>query len=56
MYYVGDDELTYRDYMITQELIANAMTEWEKSIVDKVSVTRGDESRINKSLVLSPAS
>lgn len=56
MYYVGDDELTYRDYMITQDLIANAMTEWEDGIVADVTVTRGDESRINKSLVLAPAS
>lgn len=56
MYYVGDTELNYRDYMITQTLTANEMSEWEKSISDAVTVTRGNESRINKSLILTPAS
>ncbi len=56
MYYVGDDDLTYRDYMITQTLISNAMTEWEEGIISAVTATPGDDSRINKSLVLTPAS
>ncbi len=56
VFYVGEDEMNYRDYMITQDLISNEMTEWHDSIVDAVTVKEGNESRINKSLVLVPKS
>lgn len=56
MYYVGDDELTNRDYQITQKLISDDMTAWEESVLGAVTATRGKDSRINKDLVYSPAS
>lgn len=56
VYYVGDDEQTYRQFSIEQTLIAEEMTKWEESIVDAVEVVRGDESKINKELILQPAS
>ena len=56
VYFVGDDDQTYRQYRIEQALIAADMTEWETSIVDAVEVVRGDESKINKDLILQPAS
>ena len=56
VYFVGDDEMNYRDYMITQDLISNEMTEWHDTIVDAVTVKEGNDSRIKKDLVLSPKS
>lgn len=56
VYFVGDDDQTYRQYRIEQALIAADMTEWETTIVDAVEVVRGDESKINKDLILQPAS
>lgn len=55
MYYVGDDELTNRDYQITQKLIANDMEAWEESVLGAVTATLGKDSRINKDLVYQPA-
>lgn len=55
MYYVGDDELTNRDYQITQDLISQDMTAWEESVTSVVTATLGNTSRINKDLVYMPA-
>lgn len=56
MYYVGDDELTNRDYQITQKLIADDMKVWEDSVLGAVTATKGKDSRINKDLIYKPAS
>ncbi len=53
MFYVGDDELTNRDYMINQQLLGEHMTAWEKEVVDAVSVTPGKTGRIQMDLVVS---
>lgn len=47
MYYVGDGELTNREYMLNQDLLSEHMTAWEKEIVDVVTVTPGKTSKIN---------
>ena len=52
MYYVGDDELSYRDYMITNELLDADLDTWYNSIVDAVTVVDGDLSRIKTGLIL----
>ena len=52
MYYVGDDELTYRDYMITEALRTADVEAWHSELMDAVTVTEGDISRINTALVL----
>ena len=56
MYYVGDDELTNRDYQITQKLISDDMKVWEDSVLGAVTATKGNDSRINKDLVYKAAS
>ena len=53
MYYVGDDELTYRDYMITQELENEDYTTWYEAIVEAAKLVEGDTSGLNRDLVLS---
>ncbi len=56
MYYVGDDETTYRDLLISQELEEKAYNAWYTSVVEAFDVTFADESKINRSYIISPAS
>ncbi len=53
MYYVGDDELTYRDSLIINEMTTAAMETWYNGIVDAATATEGNLSKVNTSLVLS---
>lgn len=55
MYYVGEDELTYRDFMIKEEMTNNDVSEWYEGIIEATTVVEGDSSKINKDLVFSPA-
>ena len=56
MYYVGDDEMTNRDYQITQKLIEADMKVWEEEVMAAVTATKGSDFLINKDLVFMPAS
>ena len=53
MYYVGDGELTNRDYMINEDLLSEHMTAWEAEIVDVVTATAGNTKRIKFDLTVS---
>ena len=53
MYYVGDDELTYRDYMISEDLRSADMEKWYKEILEPITITQGKTNRLNLDLVLS---
>ena len=53
MYYSGDSETNYRDYMIESELRENDTTEWYTALVEAMTVTDGDTKYIAKDLVLS---
>jgi len=54
MYYVGDDELSYRDHMITNDMLYEDMENWYNAIVDPVTATLMDTSKMNVGLILSP--
>jgi len=56
MYYVGDDELTYRDYMITSEMRAADQEEWYNGVLETVTTEIKDTSRLKLDMILSPAS
>lgn len=47
MYYVGDDELTYRDYMISEDMRAEDMQEWYDGILEGATITMGNIKRVN---------
>ncbi len=47
MYYVGDGDLTYRDFMITEDLRTADVEKWYKDIIDDVTVTVGNTKRVN---------
>lgn len=53
MYFVGDSDLTYRDYQISNELRSADVSDWYTSIVDGASVTEGETKYISMDLVLS---
>ena len=52
MYFVGDSEQTYRDYMIENKLASEDLAVWYESILENATVTEGDTSYIRKNLVL----
>ena len=53
MYFVGDSETNYRDYLITNELRTNDQETWYTGLCDALAITEGDTSYIAKDLVLS---
>lgn len=55
MYYIGADELTYRDYLITQDMTNEDMEAWYDGVLENVTVIEGNTSKINKGLVYSAA-
>lgn len=54
MYYVGDDELSYRDYMISEEMRAADQEEWYNGVLETVTTAQGDISKLTLDLVISP--
>ena len=52
MYYVGDDEMTYRDYMISEDLRAADIEEWHEGITKEVTLTAANTKRLNLDAVL----
>lgn len=53
MYYVGDTEMTYRDYMISEELRAEEAEAWFTGLTDALPAALGNTSKLNKDIVLS---
>lgn len=47
MYYVGDDEMTYRDYMIENTLRANDMEKWYTELVEAMPKSLKNTSHLN---------
>lgn len=53
MYYVGADELSYRDYLISNQIRNETMEAWYNEILATGTATLGDTSRLNKDIILS---
>lgn len=52
MYFSSYDELTYRDYMITEEMRGADQDEWYTSTVESASMELRNTSKVNTSLIL----
>ena len=52
MYYVGNDDMNYRDYMISEELRAADLEKWHTGIIDAATITAGNTKRLNLDAVL----
>ena len=54
MFYVGDSETTYRDYMIAEEMKAADIDEWYNGAVEAIAAETKDLSKLELDLVLNP--
>ena len=52
MYFVGDSDLTYRDYLITNELKSKDLDNWYSELVAATETTEGDTKYISQGLIL----
>ncbi len=52
MYYSSDDELTYRDYMISEDLRNADVTKWYDGINNAATITLDKTNRINTDLII----
>ena len=52
MYYVGQSELTYRDFQIDNSLRTEAVDTWYQGLLDANTVTEGDTKFLRKDIVL----
>ena len=53
MFYSGDSETNYRDYMVTNDLLAKDMEAWQKALVDAISLTEKNTKFVNKDYIIS---
>ena len=52
MFYVGDNAMSYRDYLITKDLRTTDVNEWYTNLIDSVTVNTLDTKYIRTDLVL----
>ena len=52
MFYVGDDELTYRDYMISEDLRATDIEKWHSDILKAVTIKAENTKRLNTDIIM----
>lgn len=52
MYYVGDSEMNYRDYMISEDMRAEDHEKWYNEIVGAIEGALGNTSKMNLSVTL----
>ncbi len=51
MYYVGNTDISYRDYQISEDLRSEDFTAWSTAIVDAMTVTTGNTKYLMTSLI-----
>ena len=56
MYFSGDNETNYRDYMVKNDLLSADIEEWQTALNDAMKVTENNTKHINRDLVLDSSS
>ena len=56
MYFSGDNETNYRDYMVKNDLLSADIDAWQTEINDAMKVTENNTKHINRDLVLDSSS
>ena len=56
MYYVGDSETSYREYLINEQLSNDQLSAWYDETVESITYELGDTSRLNTSVVFGGSS
>jgi len=54
MYYVGDSEQTYRDYMISSEMRSNEVKAWLEALLESQEMVEVNFSRLDRGLIIAP--
>lgn len=52
MYFSGESEISYRDYMIESELRSADLNTWYTALLDGMTITEGDTSYVNTNITL----
>ena len=52
MYYVGNSDMNYRDFLITEELRNDEHTEWYDGLLEAVKVKQGDVSKLKLDMAI----
>ena len=52
MYFSGTTDQTYRDYLITNDLVSADMETWYNALLESYTVVNGDTSYMKKDIVL----
>lgn len=52
MYFSGESEISYRDYMIESELRSADLNTWYTALLDGMTITEGDTSYVNTDITL----
>ena len=53
MFYSGDSETNYRDYMVSNDKLTEDMEAWQTSLVDAISLTEKTTKYVNKDYIIS---
>ena len=56
MYYVGESETLYRDYMITEDLLAEEINEWQTALNEAMTLEEKNTKYVDGSITLSGSS
>ena len=52
MYYSGDSETTYRDYLVTNDKLAADMEAWQKALIDAAKLETLDTTQVNLDYII----
>lgn len=56
MYFSGDNETNYRDYMVKNDLLETEINDWQTALNDAMTVTEKNTKHIDRDMVLSSGS
>ena len=52
MFYSSDSKITYRDHMVTNDLLADDMEKWQKGLNDAMTLVEKNTNFVNKDMIL----
>lgn len=52
MYYVGESDTTYRDFLIAADLLNQEMTDWQTKLNNSITVVEKNTKRVERDLIL----
>ena len=56
MFFSGDSEVNYRDYMVTNDLLESEVNEWQEALNKAMTVTEKNTNHIDRDMILKSGS